>query len=166
MLAQLQKAAFHRKEGAKPFYIFADECYRFEGALGIYESFLNETRKLGVFLNLCHQSTGQVSDEVLKSFLSASNIFTFGINIEDAKRLSRALDNRVRPEELVGLGVGEVVARIDNAIVKFKTFPPSGLKVSDEVRELVITRSREKYYTKLSEIKEEPQKRQRTYDSF
>lgn len=71
-----------------------------------------------------HQSTGQVSDGVLKSFLSASNIFTFGINIEDAKRLSRVLDNRIEPEELVGLNVGEVVARIDNAIVKFKTFPP------------------------------------------
>ena len=166
MLAQLQKAAFHRKEGCKPFFIFADECYRFEGALGIYESFLNETRKFGVYLNLSHQTTGQISDDVLKSFLSASNIMSFGVNIDDAKLLSRTFDNRVKPEELVGLNVGEVVSRIDNAIVRFKTFPPGNLKYSETVSDQIVKHSREKYYTKLSDVKKEPEKKERFYDSF
>lgn len=167
VLAQIQKSAFHRtdEERKKPLYLFVDECYRFN-AFGVYESILNETRKFGLSLCLAHQDTGQISEDTLKTFLSAKNLMVFGVNFEDAKRLSRALDNKVKPEELVGLNVGEVVARIDNEIVKLRTFPPDNLRRSDEVRDLIISSNRKKYYTKLADIKTVATQEEKVYDSF
>lgn len=170
LLAQLQKAAFHRtsirEKERVPFFIFVDECYRFN-AFNIYEGIINECRKFGVFINLAHQDTGQLPESTLKSFLSINNIFVFGINIEDAKRVSRAFDNRVKPEEFTSLRVGEFMARIGNDVVKVKSFPPEDEKDSDEARRLIIENSRRLYYTKASEIKAQKAKRKnRFYDSF
>jgi hypothetical protein len=170
LLAQLQKAAFHRtsipEKDRKPFYIFVDECYRFS-AFGIYEGIINECRKFGMFINLAHQDTGQISEDTLKTFLSINNILAFGINIEDAKRLVKAFDNKIKPEQFTNLEVGQVIARIGNDIVKIRSYPPDSLNAHEDVGESIIENSRKQYYTKIGEIKDRDEvKTKRIYDSF
>ncbi len=169
LIAQFQKAAFQRSDvpekDRKPFHIFVDEAYRFNAA-GVYESIINEGRKFRLFLNVSHQDFGQIDSDTLKTFLSIQNLMVFGVNIEDAKLLSRVFDNKVRPEEFAGLGRGEVYARIENEIAKFKTFPPDENNVSTEGKKKIISHSRKLYYTKLSELEKRPKKKPRIYDSF
>ncbi|MDH3973494.1 MAG: hypothetical protein OEV42_04355, partial [Deltaproteobacteria bacterium] len=169
LLSQIQKAAFHRAsmrpEERRPCHIFVDECYRFNEK--IYDGFLNETRKYGCSIHLALQNTGQLSEDSQKAFFSVNNLLAFGINIDDAKRLSRVLDNRVKPEELVSLGVGEAVARLGKEIIKIDSFKPV-TGSSDAVREQIIEYSRKHYYTKIEKQKEREvsDKKKRFYDSF
>jgi len=169
LISQFQKAIFARAEipeqERKPFFIFVDEAYRFNCA-AIYESLINEARKFGGFINIAHQTLGQLSQDTQKTFLSIQNMMVFGINIDDARVFSRVFDNRVKPEDLASLRVGEVYARIDNETVKLRTFPPETIRRSETTHGKIVRKSRRLYYTKTCEINKEPGRKPRIYDSF
>ena len=169
LIAQFQKACFARADipesERRPFFIYVDEAYRFNCA-NIYESLINEGRKFGGFLNIAHQSLGQLSKDTQKTFLSIQNIMVFGINIDDARIFSRVFDNRVKPEDLASLSVGEVIARINNETVKLRTFPPATIRRSDTAERKIIRKSRRLYYTKTADLDKQPKRKPRVYDSF
>lgn len=79
-----------RPEGAKPFYVYIDECYRF--LTSDVERILDEGRKYGIHLILAHQRIGQL-EAAGESMLSAvmtnarTKIVFGGLTPEEAELL-------------------------------------------------------------------------------
>ena len=58
LLNDFYTTALQRHEGARPFYLYIDECYDF--LTGDVERMLDQTRKFGLHLTLAHQRLGQL----------------------------------------------------------------------------------------------------------
>jgi hypothetical protein len=168
LTADCQKAAFARTgtpDAHNHFYLYEDEFHRLTSGR-IVESILNECVKGGLHICLANQETGQLSDEMLKAVLSVPNILVFRVNLLDARRLAPIFDGKVTVEDILSLGVGEVIARIDNDIVDFKCPPPPSHH-DPELARHIIEESRKRYYTRPEPATHRhPRTRRREIDTF
>ena len=169
LISQFQKAAFKRSkippEDRQPFYIFIDEFQRLSN-FAVIESIINECRTCGLFITISHQETGQLPDDTLLALRSVANTMVFNINIDDARRMTKQFDDKVSISDIIGLGVGEVYARVCNNVVKFKTFPPLERRQSNASK--IIQQSRDKYYIPVADFDKESNsiKGKRQYELF
>lgn len=148
----------------KKFFVFVDEFWRFSTGR-IIESLINECVKAGVHLCVANQETGQLSSELLQAVLSMPNVMVFNVGLSDAKRLVPLFDGKVSVEDFLGLGRGEVFARIDSDIADF-TCPYSAGTGNHALRRKIISDSRKKFYTPLVKVRKRFVPKRRVFDSF
>jgi len=79
--------AFVRSKIEQPFYVYVDECYRFLN--DDIETFLDQTRKFGVHVNLAHQRLGQLEEKNNAVMTGAQTKVVFGgLTASDAKEMA------------------------------------------------------------------------------
>jgi hypothetical protein len=161
LVSKLQQIAMSRQEVAeaerRPFYVYIDEFQNF--ITPTMEQILSGARKYRLGLILAHQDLRQIggkSPEVLSSVLS--NPFTricFRVGDQDARTLESGFAS-YEAKDLQNLGTGQAIARVERAEFDFNLDTPRLAEIDpDEARarrELVITRSREKYGMPREEI--------------
>ena len=161
----LSRADTHPKD-RKPFYLYIDEFHRFQ--TDSIESMMFEARKYQLPLTLTHQSLGQLSKETQKAMGNAGTIVSFSVDSDDAGRMSREFRKEVEPKDLVGLGVGDIYARIGKDVVNIKGLPPKK-KPRRSYRDEIVARSREKYCVPVSDYSKDradPTPTKRTFETF
>ncbi len=171
LLAQFQKLALRRAAIAPceriPCFLFMDEFHRLKN-LSVCHSIINECRKYKLYLTASHQETGQLSPEDFKAFTSMGNIMVFRLNRDDSKKMATIFNGMVQPEDIMGLSVGEVIARIENRVVNFTTFPPKD--GSQAVAQTIYDDSHKLYYKPLAEVLADEQignkQKQRVFETF
>ena len=135
---------------SRPFHIYCDEAHRF--LTDSLEDLLAETRKFSVSLTLAHHYMKQFEVKKADALSSVGSTIIFKVDSGDAQFLKKALQGRVRPEDLTILTVGEAVARIDNHIVRLRTHPPLPLP-PDHCREAIVARSHALYCRSAREMR-------------
>lgn len=89
----LLQRALLRKAGARPFYCYIDECYKFLNA--DVENILDQTRKYGLHMILAHQRMGQLrtyGEGVYNAVMSIQNKVVFGgLTAEDARLMAEEM---------------------------------------------------------------------------
>lgn len=136
----------------KPFYLYVDEFQNF--ATGSFEEILSESRKYKLGLNLTHQFTGQLPEDLLKAvYGNVGTIMTFSLGAPDAKELAKEFAPYFGEEDIISLERFQVYTKL---MVDGMTSHPFSAKITvpwadDFVvkktnnREKVLQRSREKY---------------------
>jgi len=93
LLNDVRLRAFQRPRGARPFFVFVDEAYRYLNR--DIESMLVETRKYGVLLVLAMQNLGQArtcGEAIYQSVMSIANKIVFGrLSTEDARTVAEEI---------------------------------------------------------------------------
>jgi len=138
-----------RAENRRPFHIYCDEAHRF--VTDALEDIIAETRKFAVSLTLAHHYMRQFKAEKADALATVGSTIIFNVDSNDARYLLNNLREEVEVKDIVGLGLGEAVARIGTEIVKIKTFKPQS-ELRDDIRERIIGLSHERYYKPISEI--------------
>jgi hypothetical protein len=154
MFMLLHMATLNRADQAKqdrrPFQIYADEAHVIlPEAL---EQIMDEARKFKVGLILAHQRRLQFTTAQANALANAAISIMFAVNPSDARVFARELYGKVKEAELNEQGIGEAICRIDNEIVRIKTSEPPRPS-SPEVRERIISRSRDLYCVRADESK-------------
>jgi hypothetical protein len=159
ILAQLRQAGFDRMGtpmASRHFRFFVDEVHRFVDTSGAaLESTINECEKGGLSLSLAHQTTAQLSPELLKGLYGMANIVVLRTNLLDARQLAPVFNGLVPPENLSSLRTGECYARIDGDIVHCQCLPTTAA-YDAELAARIIRRSREQFYATNQEPKAGP----------
>jgi hypothetical protein len=74
-----------------PVHIFIDEFQNISN-LGILSTILSESAKFGLYLNIAHQNTSQIPEELFNSILgNAGLIFAFRLGPDDARIISKVM---------------------------------------------------------------------------
>ena len=128
------------------------------------EDLIAETRKFGVRLNLAHQYMSQFGHRKIDAFSSVGSTIIFNVDERDARFLTKDLRGKVKPEDLTRLELAEAVARIGTEVVRFRILPPVKADRHD-VRERIITLSREKYYRPAPEVRRILRRRRERWSS-
>jgi hypothetical protein len=151
MARQIQRAAL-RKE----FWIYIDEFHNF--ITPTMAEILAGARKYRIGLILAHQELRQLQRDSEVASAVMSNAYTricFRLGDEDARKLSDGFAF-FEPRDLQNLGVGEAIARIERSNFDFNLavpFPTEAVEDEAARRRLeVITASREKYSTHITEL--------------
>ncbi len=136
----------------RPFYLYVDEFQNF--ATGSFEEILSESRKYKLGLNLTHQFTGQLPENLLKAvYGNVGTIMTFSLGAPDAKELSKEFAPYFTEEDIISLERFQIYTKL---MVDGMTSHPFSAKIivpwADDFivpktsnREKVLQRSREKY---------------------
>jgi hypothetical protein len=143
-----------RREERRPFFLYADECQ--EVATPSMALLLSGGRKYGLGLTLAHQDLRQLdakAPEVASALMAnAGTRVVFRVGERDAKALAEGL-SFFGAADLLGLRVGEAVARIENARgdcnLRARLLPPVPSKVAVERRGAVTLSSRERYAVRV-----------------
>jgi hypothetical protein len=163
LLGSLLVAKFHqvalsrqeiRREERRPFFLYADECQ--EVATPSMALLLSGGRKYGLGLTLAHQDLRQLdakSPEVASALMAnAGTRVVFRVGERDAKALSEGL-SFFGAADLLGLRVGEAVARIENTTgdvnLRTRLLPPAPAHVAIERRGAIVQHSRERYAVRV-----------------
>lgn len=162
IVAKIHQLALSRqtiqRENRQPFYLYIDEFQNF--ITPSMESILSGARKYGLGLILAHQELRQLESkdrEVASSVLS--NPYTricFRMGDHDAAKLAGGF-SLFDAKDLQSLAIGQAIGRIEQAEYDFnlKTFPLPEIEDSGELKQEIITRSREKYGTPKQKVLEE-----------
>jgi len=134
----------------KQFHIFCDEAHRFLSSS--FEDMVVETRKFRVSLTLAHQYLRQFDRDVRDAILTAGSTIIFNVDLNDARYLTKDLQDLVKPEDLATFEVGEAIARIGTDIVKIKTTEQESIPANNYYRQ-IIAESHRRYYRPIKEIK-------------
>lgn len=170
-IAGFKEAAASRadipEECRRPYSLHIDEFHRFPTTS--IEDLLTESRKFALSLRLAHQETGQIDYPTRRAVGTADTVIAFGVDVDDAKHIVRELRKEVEEEDLLGLGVGQAFARINNRIVDISTLPPLPPPTVDATS-AVIEASRRKYCIKRTDADPAVQTHQaeqlREFDTF
>jgi DNA helicase HerA-like ATPase len=156
LVSRIQFYALQRakipNEKRRPFYLYVDEFQNF--ATGSFEEILSESRKYKLGLNLTHQFTGQLPEDLLKAvYGNVGTIITFALGAPDAKELAKEFAPYFSEEDIISLERFQVYMKL---MVDGMTSHPFSAKIlvpwDDEFlikktgnKEKVLQRSREKY---------------------
>ncbi len=155
MLSLLHLTALSRSDTAdadrRPFHIHCDEAHRF--LTDALEDLIAETRKFGVGLTLAHQTMSQFGTRKTGALSSVGSTVIFNIDARDAQYLRKDLMGKVDTDDLIGLGLGEAIARIDTEIVRVRTPPPLDIPANN-CRDQIIAASRARYYRPADEVRQ------------
>ena len=135
------------KDQRVPFYLYIDEFQNF--STSTFEKILSEARKFGLSLTIAHQFTDQIEPSILSAILgNVGSMMTFNIGPKDAGVFAKEFSPYVQEDDLVGLGLGEVILKMSIDIAQSKPFTARTLlpnfpdtNISDEI----IKRSRQKH---------------------
>jgi len=128
-LAVLSRADIPERERRR-FYLYVDEFQTFTAGANVsYEKMLSRARKYRLSLILAHQQTGQIPQNLIKEiFGNVSTMVSFAVSHDDARKIAGEFaweqDGeivRFKPEELLGLRVGETYCKIDLTTMKMYT---------------------------------------------
>ena len=161
--SRLQQQVMTRQEleevKRKDFYLYIDEFQNF--TTKSMETVLSEARKYRLGLILAHQGLQQIlgTDRALFESLIANPIarICFRLGDDDARRLEKGF-SKFEAEDLLNLGLGETIVRIEKADYSFnmKTFPPPPMpKNHREITREIINRSRQRYCIKRELLEQE-----------
>lgn len=137
-------------ENRRPFSIYCDEAHKI--TTDTLEDVIVESRKFGVNLTLAHQFMTQFSQKQRDALSSIGSTMIFNVNLRDAQFLLKDLQGKVNQTHLSGLKRGEAIARIGTDIVKFNTPDPRQF-IKYNHAEDILRKSRERYYSRISEVK-------------
>jgi hypothetical protein len=77
--------------GRTAIYVFIDE-FQSISKLGILSTILSESAKFGLYLNIAHQNTSQIPDELFDAIIgNAGMIFSFRLGPDDARTISKVM---------------------------------------------------------------------------
>ena len=161
--SRLQQQVMTRQEieegKRKDFYLYIDEFQHF--ITKSMEIVLSEARKYRLGLILAHQGLQQILgiDRTVFESLIANPIarICFRLGDDDARRLEKGF-SKFEAEDLLNLGLGETIVRIEKADYSFnmKTFPPPPMpKNHREIAREIINRSRQRYGIKRELLEQE-----------
>ena len=161
--SRLQQQVMTRQEieegKRKDFYLYIDEFQHF--ITKSMEIVLSEARKYRLGLILAHQGLQQILgiDRTVFESLIANPIarICFRLGDDDARRLEKGF-SKFEAEDLLNLGLGETIVRIEKADYSFnmKTFPPPPMpKIRREITREIINRSRQRYGIKRELLEQE-----------
>lgn len=147
MLSQFHLMALGRSDTSaanrRQFHIYADEAHRF--ITEALEDLIAETRKFGVSLTLAHHYLRQFAARQIDALSSTAATIIMNVDSNDARHLTKDLQNLVHRDDLITLEVGEAIARIGTDIIRFKTHGP--LQIPERnFKAAIIKRSQDLYY--------------------
>lgn len=148
-------------EDRKQFNIYADEAHRF--LTEAMEDLIAETRKFGVGLTLAHHYLRQFSSKKVDALSSVGTTIIMNVDTKDARRLTKDLQELVQYEDLIGLKVGEAIARIGTDIVRCKT--PGAVQIpSHHFKDEIIQRSQRLYCRPVGTVREFIRRKDEPFD--
>lgn len=133
-----------------PFHLYCDEAQRF--VTDSLEDMLIEGRKYGLSATLATQNRDQLGARKTKALGGVGSTIMFRVDSDDAQHLRKDLQGKVSVDDMVALGVGWAIARIDNHVVRVHTDEPLEIP-SVNCRDHIIQRSRELYCIRFSELR-------------
>jgi hypothetical protein len=146
-MTRAQKAATERNR----FFIHVDEAAQF--VTRALQSMLVQTRKFQVGLTLAHQYFSQFYEDQVDALSTVGNTVIFRTNRRDAEHLCKDLQDKVKPEDIIGLKRYQAIARIGTEVVRFQCRPPRpGL--SPSFKDRIVARSRQLYYKTAEEVRQ------------
>ncbi|MEA2692384.1 MAG: hypothetical protein QOJ16_1771, partial [Acidobacteriota bacterium] len=160
LVSGFHQAALSRQEllstERRSFNLYIDECQHF--ATPSMAALLSGVRKYRLALTVAHQELSQLKSrapEVESALLgNAGTRIVFRVGEEDARRLEKGF-SVFTAADLVNLGVGEALCRIDRADHDFNLrtipLPPLEAAVASAGREAIRKYSRERYGRRLEE---------------
>jgi len=106
LVSRLQFMALQRAkippDQRKPYHLYVDEFQNF--ATGSFEEILSESRKYKLGLNLTHQYTDQLPEQLLKAvFGNVGTIATFSLGAPDARILASEFQPYFDEEDIISL---------------------------------------------------------------
>ena len=154
ILTTIHQHALNRRDipidEREQFDVYSDESHNF--LTDSIENFIAETRKYRVSLNLAHQYLSQFNQKKRDALSTVGTSIIFKVDKRDADYLSKDLQGKVKPNDLVSLERGEAFGRIGTDVVKIETRPP--LKIPEtHFRNRIIEESRRQYYRPAYEVK-------------
>jgi hypothetical protein len=162
-VSKIYQAAMARqtksKEDRTPFYMYVDEFQNF--ITPSMSSILSGTRKYGLGCILAHQDMSQLQKydaELGNAVVSnAGTRVCFRIGDIDAKRFTDGFSS-FEAQDIQNLGVGQAICRIERPEYDFtiSTLQLKDLELeqAEEVKNVVISSSREKYGTAKKEVEQ------------
>ncbi len=135
----------------KQFHIYCDEAQNF--LTDSIETIIAETRKYRVSLNLANQYLSQLQVTIRDALSTVGTAIIYRVDKRDADYLAKDLQGKIKPADLVSLGIGEAFARVGTEIVRIKTRLPLEAP-SLSFRNRIIEESHRKYYKPAHEVRE------------
>jgi hypothetical protein len=165
IISRLQFTAMQRvkttEEKRRDFYVYADEFQNF--ASGSFASILSEARKYRLCLNLTHQYTAQLPEEMLDAvFGNVGTTVTFALGAPDAKVMALEFAPTFSENDLISLERHHVYVKL--MIDSMTSNPFSAITIPFPVdpatgnKEAVVALSRQKYGVAQSLVEERVKK--------
>ena len=154
LITRIQLAALNRvnvaEKDRRDFYLYVDEFQNF--ATTSFIKILSEARKYRLNLTLANQYIGQVPEDVQKAiFGNVGTLMSFILGAQDANIFAREFGQTYKEEDLVILGLYQIVLKLSIDQRTSEPFPAQTLplaKSSNLNRGKVIRISRERYAKK------------------
>ena len=151
LITRIQLASMNRvnmpEEERRDFYLYVDEFQNF--ATTSFIKILSEARKYRLNLTMANQYIGQVPEDVQKAiFGNAGTMMSFILGAQDAYIFAREFGQTYKEEDLVSLGIYQIVAKLSIDGQTSLPFPAQTLPLaasSNQNREKVIRISREHF---------------------
>jgi hypothetical protein len=157
IITKIQLAAMRRAKKQKgsyqDFWLYVDEFQNF--ATTSFIKILSEARKYRLGLILANQYLEQIGEEIIAAVRgNAGTLVNFLVGADDAKRMVDEYGGLFTVEDLVSLGVGDVIVKlaIDGLTSRAffaRTLPPG--KSLNQNRDKVIKVSRERWARRATE---------------
>lgn len=170
LVSLIHRAALSRsnvpRTQRRPFLLYLDECQLLQTAA--LEEILSEGRKYGLAAVLAHQEGGQLDKQVAFALGNCDTRVAFRPGTDDLPRVRRALLNRVTPEDLSMLGVGEAYVASGEHVGSLNTQLCPYAELRDSAR-AARQYAREHYLPIESEPRprrSKPKRRPRVFDTF
>ena len=135
----------------KRFFIHVDEAAQF--VTRALQSMLVQSRKFQVGLTLAHQYLNQFYEDQVDALSTVGNTVIFRTNRKDAEHLCKDLQEKARPDDIIGLKKYQAVARVGTEVVRFQARPPRPA-LSPSFKDQIIARSRQLYYKPVDEVRQ------------
>lgn len=153
LMALFHEAAISRSQLARaqrnPFYLYCDEAHLITA--GNIEHMLTDLRKYRVSLTLAHQNMRQFHAYQHGAITGTGTSIIFRTNADDAQYLAKQLLGKAVPDDIIGLKQHQAIVRIDNEVARITTGRLfEGL--SQNYRDLIISRSRQQYCRHIKNI--------------
>lgn len=147
-------------EKRKPFFLYVDEFQNF--ATDSFATILSEARKYKLGIILSHQYIGQLVTETSTRvrdaiFGNVGTLITFRVGATDAEFLEKQFGPEITSQDLVNLPNYHIYLKlmingISSAPFSAITLPPIQLHRNKEIKEQIISTSREKYTKPREEV--------------
>jgi hypothetical protein len=138
-------------DNRRRFYLFIDEAHRF--TTETLEDLITECRKYALGLRMAHHFMRQFPQAQEDALKQVGTTIAFNLPEDEARVMARCLGNKIEPDELTTLGIGEAVVRIGPYVTRIKTPAPTPVPNSSP-RNRILQLSREKYYRPRKEVSE------------
>jgi len=138
------------------FHLYADEASYF--VTDSIEHLCAEARKYRVGLVLAHQYLQQFTKPQTHALLTAGTRIVFNVDDADARLLCADTQKRVTEQDITGLRDREAIVKIKHEVCRVRT-PDLPARRGPGCRDRIIQQSRDRYYNRLDQVREDIRKR-------